>query len=115
MTSGVTIGARVRRINRIALFTALGIVAVVFILTSFALGLAALIDTSHVQAKVLAENASAALAFEDTNGANELLQSLRSSPEVRGAVLYDGSGRIFVAYRGKNYRRWEVLRSKRSR
>jgi two-component system sensor histidine kinase/response regulator len=99
----VTIGARVRRISRIALSMALGIVAVVFILSSFALGLAALIDTSHVQAKVLAENASAALAFEDTDAADALLQSLRNSPDVRGAALYGGSGRIFAAYRLKDY------------
>jgi two-component system sensor histidine kinase/response regulator len=94
----VTIGARVRRISRVALSMALGIVAVVFILSSFGLGLVALIDTSHVQATVLAENASAALAFQDTNAAAELLQSLRSSPDVRSATLYDSSGRIFVAY-----------------
>jgi signal transduction histidine kinase/CheY-like chemotaxis protein/HPt (histidine-containing phosphotransfer) domain-containing protein len=99
----VTIGARVRHISRIALSTALGIVAVVFIMSSFALGLAALIDTSHVQAKVLAENASAALAFEDTDAANALLQSLRSSPDVRAAALYGASDRVFVAYRGKDY------------
>jgi len=99
----VTIGARVRRISRIALSTALGIVAVVFILSSFALSLAALIDTSQVQARVLAENASAALAFEDREAANELLRSLRSSPDVRGAVLYGSSGEIFVAYRAKDY------------
>ena len=99
----VTIGARVRRISRIALATALGIVAVVFIMSSFALGLAALIDTSHVQAALLAENASAALAFEDTQAANELLRSLRSSPDVRGAALYGGTGQIFATYRGKDY------------
>jgi signal transduction histidine kinase/CheY-like chemotaxis protein/HPt (histidine-containing phosphotransfer) domain-containing protein len=103
VTARVTIGARVRHISRIALSTALGIVAVVFIMSSFGLGLAALIDTVHVQAKVLAENASAALAFEDTDAANELLQSLRSSPDVRGAVLYGGSGRIFVSYLRKGY------------
>jgi signal transduction histidine kinase/CheY-like chemotaxis protein/HPt (histidine-containing phosphotransfer) domain-containing protein len=98
----VTIGARVRRISRIALSTALGIMAVVFILSSFALGLAALIDTSRVQATVLAQNVTAALAFEDTDAAYELLQSLRSSPDVRGAALYDGEDRIFVSYYGKD-------------
>jgi signal transduction histidine kinase/CheY-like chemotaxis protein/HPt (histidine-containing phosphotransfer) domain-containing protein len=103
MMPRVTIGARIRRINRIALSTALGIVAMVFIMSSFALGLAALIDTSRVQVTVLAENASAALAFEDTDAANELLQSLRSSPDVRGATLYGPSDRIFVAYHGKDY------------
>ncbi len=103
MTARVTIGARVRRISRIALSTALGIVAVVFIMTSFGLSLAALIETAHVQAKVLAENASAALAFEDSDAANELLQALRSSPDVRGAALFASSGRLFVGYHAKDY------------
>jgi signal transduction histidine kinase/CheY-like chemotaxis protein/HPt (histidine-containing phosphotransfer) domain-containing protein len=98
----ITVGARVRRVNRVAFSMVLGIMAVVSILSSFALGLVALIDTSHVQAKVLAENASAALAFEDTDAANALLQSLRSSPDVRGAALYGGAGQIFVAYPSKD-------------
>jgi hypothetical protein len=44
-------------------------------------GLMALIDTSRVQAKLLAENATAVLAFDDAKVARELLQSLRNSPD----------------------------------
>jgi signal transduction histidine kinase/DNA-binding response OmpR family regulator len=98
-----TLGAQVRRISGIALGAALGIVAVVFIISSFVLGMMSLIDTTRVQARVLAENASAALAFDDTAAADDLLQSLRSSPDVRGAVLYRPTGEPFVAYRGKGY------------
>jgi signal transduction histidine kinase/DNA-binding response OmpR family regulator/HPt (histidine-containing phosphotransfer) domain-containing protein len=103
MKPPVTLGGRLRHINRIALGTALGIVAVVFIISAFALSLMALIDATRVQAKVLAENASAALAFEDTQAANELLQSLRSSPDIRGAVLFRNHGERFAAYLGKGY------------
>jgi FtsH-binding integral membrane protein len=47
---------RARRINRLALGAAVGIVAVFVVISGFALGLIALIDTSQSQAKVLAEN-----------------------------------------------------------
>ena len=103
MIARVTLGARVRRINRIALGAALGIVAVALIISGFALSLMALIDTTRVQAKVLAENASAALAFDDTKAADDLLQSLRSSPDIRGAILYRGEGQVFASYHGKGY------------
>jgi signal transduction histidine kinase/DNA-binding response OmpR family regulator len=99
----VTLGRRLRRINNIALGSALGTVAVVFIISSFVLGLLSLIDTAHVQVRLLAENASAALAFEDTEAAKELLQSLRSSPDVRAAMLYREPGGLFVAYQGNGY------------
>jgi signal transduction histidine kinase/DNA-binding response OmpR family regulator/HPt (histidine-containing phosphotransfer) domain-containing protein len=99
-TRQVALGARVQRINTIALVSALGLVAVVFIISSFVLGLLSLIDTSEVQARLLAENASAALAFEDPKAAKELLQSMRSSPDVRGAELYREPGGLFAAYQG---------------
>jgi two-component system, sensor histidine kinase and response regulator len=104
MRPRVKLGARLRRINRIALSTAVGIVAIAVVISSFALGLMALIDTSQVQAKVLAENTAAALAFEDAEAANELLQSLRNSPDIRGAILYRSDGRIFATYEGKGRR-----------
>jgi len=103
VTRRVTVGEQVRRISTIALGSAIGVVAVVFIISSFVLGLLSLIDTTRVQIRVLAENASAALAFEDTPAANELLRSLRNSPDVRGAVLYGDTGQVFAAYRSEGY------------
>jgi signal transduction histidine kinase/CheY-like chemotaxis protein/HPt (histidine-containing phosphotransfer) domain-containing protein len=101
MKPRVKLVARLRRINRIALSAAVGIVAVAVVISSFALGLMALIDTSQVQAKVLADNTAAALAFEDTEAANELLQSLRNSSDIRSALLLRSDGRIFATYEGK--------------
>ena len=51
---GVTIGARLRRTNRITLFAAIAIVAAIIIASSFTLGLFGLADTTRVQAKMLA-------------------------------------------------------------
>ena len=94
----VTLGAHLRRINRLALGTALGIVAVVVVISSFTLGLWALLDASRVQAKVLAENAAASLMFQDAKAAGEVLQSLRNSPDIQRAALYTHDGRLFAAF-----------------
>jgi signal transduction histidine kinase/DNA-binding response OmpR family regulator len=90
MIPQMTLGARLQRINRIALSAAIGIVAVVVIISSFALGLIAVIGTSHLQANVIAENAAAALAFGDA--------------DIRGALLYRGQKEIFASYQSKGYR-----------
>jgi len=95
----VTVGNRLRLVNRIALGAALGIVALAVMISSFGLGLAALIDTHRVQARALADNATAALAFGDTRAADELLQSLRHARDIRGATLYGGDGQVFTRYR----------------
>jgi signal transduction histidine kinase/CheY-like chemotaxis protein/HPt (histidine-containing phosphotransfer) domain-containing protein len=103
MTPRVTLGARLRRINLIALGAAVAIVAVFVVVSSLALGLVALIDTSRVQAKLLAENATAVLAFDDAKVAREMLQSLRNSPDVRNAVLYRSDGRVLATFQGDGY------------
>jgi len=103
VTQRVTLGERLRRINLIALSAAVFIVALVVVVCSLALGLTALIETSRVQAKVLAENAGAALAFDDAKVALELLHSLRSSPDVQDATLYRGDGRVLAAYQSEGH------------
>ena len=96
MKSTVTLGALLRRINRMALGAVVGIVAVIVMISSFSLGLLALIDASRVQSRVLAENAAAALAFGDAKAADELLQSLRNAPNILVAALYGKDGRTFA-------------------
>ena len=94
----LTLGARLARINRLALTTALAIVAIVVIVSSFATGLWLLVGANQGKAKVLAENASAALEFRDIVAAGELLKSLSRSQEVLGAAFYDKDTRIFAKY-----------------
>jgi signal transduction histidine kinase/DNA-binding response OmpR family regulator len=98
MTPTLTLERLLARINRVALVAAMGIVALVVTASSFSLGLWARIDASRVQARVLAENASAALAFGDAKAADELLASLRHAPDVLGATLVGGDGKAFAAY-----------------
>jgi signal transduction histidine kinase/CheY-like chemotaxis protein/HPt (histidine-containing phosphotransfer) domain-containing protein len=98
MSAPVRLGTQLRRINRIALTTAVGIVALFVVVSSFALSLITLIDTTQGQAKVLADNVAAALAFDDPTAAEDSLRSLRNSPQILGAILYRSDGREFARY-----------------
>ena len=93
------LSARLRRINRIALFGAVAVIALIVMVSNFAFGLSGLVSNSRVQANVLAANAGASLAFADDKAAAELLQSMRSAPNVQGADLYDKQGKLFAQYR----------------
>ncbi len=94
----VTLGARLGHISRITLGSAVAIVAVIIIASSFTLGLFGLVDATRVQAKMLAESAAAPLLFEDPAAAQELLQSLRNAPNARLGALYTRDGRFFATY-----------------
>ena len=94
----IKLGTRLQHINRVALVVAVSFVTVCIVISSFMLGLFALIDTSRVQAKVLADNTAAALVFQDVKSAGEMLQSLRNSPDVIDATLYGKDGGVFVGY-----------------
>ena len=93
-----TLGQRLRRVNRITLAAAVAIIALVIIVSNFAVGLADLVNTSRVQAKVLAENVGASLMFADGRSAHELLQSLHHVPHVHGAAIYGKDSKRFARY-----------------
>ncbi len=93
------LGDRLRQINQVTLGFALALVAVIVIISSFAVNLHALVGSSQAKARVLAENAGASLMFHDDRAARDLLQSLRSSPDVHAAVIYDKDRTPFARYR----------------
>ncbi len=93
-----TLGTRLRRINRLTLALAVSIIAVIFVASSFTLGVLGLIDASRVQARLLSENAAAALMFRDRQAARENLQTLRHLPQIHVAALYDADRRLVATY-----------------
>ena len=105
----ITLAGRLRHVNRITLGAALAIVAVTVVASSFVLGLYSLIDSTRLQARVLAENAGASLMFQDAKSAQELLQPLRNLPQVHDAVLYTPSGRIFARYAPQGHGAHEMM------
>ena len=95
---GTPLVAQLRRINRTTLGAVVAIIAVLIVTSSFTLGLFALVDTSRLQAKVLAESAAAALMFQDAKAAEELMQSLRNLPQVDDASLYTPQREMFAHF-----------------
>jgi len=91
----VNLITRLQQINQMALGAALSLVALVVLVGSFLLNLHSLVVDHQSSAKVLAENIGAALVFDDRIAARELLLSMRHSPTVGFAAVYDHSGRIF--------------------
>ncbi|HLX72880.1 MAG TPA: PAS domain S-box protein [Verrucomicrobiae bacterium] len=56
------------------------------------------VRTLTALSQATAENSTAALAFGDQADASRTLASLRLEPQVVGAALYDGNGKLFARY-----------------
>jgi uncharacterized membrane protein affecting hemolysin expression len=46
-------------------------------------------------ARLVANNSTAVLAFDDKRGAEEILSALKDEPHVAAAALYDADGNLF--------------------
>jgi uncharacterized membrane protein affecting hemolysin expression len=98
---------RLRRINQVTLGIALAFVAFIVIASSFAINLHSMVGDSRAKAMVLADNASATLMFHYEREAQELLKSLKHSPDVNAAAIYDQNRHLFAHYLDKTH---DVLR-----
>lgn len=58
----------------------------------------AMVQNLVTQARTIAVNSQAALAFRNEDDAGSVLESLRSEPHVVAAAIYDAQGGIFVKY-----------------
>lgn len=100
---GRHLGWLLLRINLQALGLAMAVVAVIVIVSSAIININDTIDDHRINAAVLADNVSASLLFDDAGSAEELLQSLRSSPVVHAAAVYREDGEIFADYVREGY------------
>jgi two-component system sensor histidine kinase/response regulator len=62
----------------------------------------AFLDSKTALVRVIGENVSASLIFNDPQSARETLNSFGRDPEIISAYVYDGRGRIFSVYRSDN-------------
>jgi hypothetical protein len=83
----ISLGDLLRRTNRSAVTVATGIVFAAALSSSFAIGMMGLVETAHVQARLLAENSTPAILSGDKRAAQKLLGSLRHWPQVHRAQL----------------------------
>jgi two-component system sensor histidine kinase/response regulator len=59
----------------------------------------AFLDSKTALVRVIGENVSASLIFNDPQSARETLNSFGRDPEIISAYVYDGRGRVFSVYR----------------
>ncbi len=89
------------KLTLIALLTSalvLTLVALVFIVNVYVTMRASLLHSGMTMAKVLASNATAAVAFQDADTANEILSAFRAEPSIVSARILTGKGKTFAVY-----------------
>lgn len=59
-----------------------------------------MLRSSQTLGQVIATNATAALAFENEDDAQEILSALKAEPQIVAAALYDQAGTLFAIYPG---------------
>lgn len=99
----VTLRNKLQQINLATQGTAMLLVAGLITLTSFVISFYSLIETSQSTAKILAENATSTLMFQDTQSAQTLLQSLSNSREIQAAAIYTEDRTPFAHYSIRNH------------
>lgn len=98
MKYSISVGDLLKRISHTAVAVAVGIVFLATVTSSFTTGLMRLVETAHVQARVLAEDAIPFIHTSNRQAAHELLGSLRHWPQVYAAQLIGSDQRVFARY-----------------
>ena len=78
--------------------TVIFLASLMLLLTQFYFFNVSLLENTRSRAAMVSENVSAALMFSDRKSSQEILSSLRSTPEVEIAAIYDQQGHLFVSY-----------------
>ena len=100
--TNVTLRTKLQQISFATQGTAMLLVATLVILSSFFISYYSLLQTSQSTAKLLAENAVATLMFQDKTTAETLLHSLKNTPEIQAAVIFNEEKKQFVQYSVEN-------------
>ena len=77
----------------------LGVASLMLILFQFIALRTALVEDLQVQARIVGNNSSAALLFDDRKAGDEILAGLALSPSVRNAGIYGPDGKLLALYR----------------
>ncbi|MEO5368322.1 MAG: ATP-binding protein, partial [Magnetococcus sp. WYHC-3] len=96
--SQLTLAGKLRRLVVLTTGMALTVFALALMAMQAVQGYYQLLDRTTVLIHVIAENASAALMFEDANNARRVLESLHTESRILEAALEDGQGRLLAHY-----------------
>jgi signal transduction histidine kinase/CheY-like chemotaxis protein/HPt (histidine-containing phosphotransfer) domain-containing protein len=94
----IPLGQRLARINQRILASVLAIFALIVIVSSFVIGILALLESTQSRAAILAENLSASLLFSNADDAGELLKSLGHAGDVKLAAVYNERQQLFAQH-----------------
>ncbi|MBI5196613.1 MAG: EAL domain-containing protein [Nitrospirae bacterium] len=64
-----------------------------------------LVENITAQAKIIGNNSTAALTFNDQNAAEETLSALKSVPDIDFALIYAKDGSVFAKYKRKDVKK----------
>lgn len=94
----LTLHDRLQQISFATQSTAILLVAILIIASSYIISYFSLIQSNQATAGLLADNAVAALMFQDANTAQTLLQSLNNIQDISAAAIYTVDNAKFVQY-----------------
>lgn len=98
---GHSIKTRLVMINLMALASALLLVLVIMMGYEYFAARGELLQDMETAASIIQENSAPAMAFSDVQAAQDVLASLRASPNVTQAVLLLPDGNMFASYRSE--------------
>jgi len=99
---GPRLGKRLTRAVFIATGVALLVAGLIFDVFVYFSQRNALIDEVTVQARILAENSSAAILFDDRQSASQTLAGLQASTAILHAQVIGPDGRVLASFRPEN-------------
>jgi len=93
-----TINAKLTLLTAVAAGVALSLSCIAFFVNNVQMIRAAKVRELTTLATILGDNTTAAVEFNNTKTATELLASLRKQPAIEFACLYDAHGKLFATY-----------------
>jgi PAS domain S-box-containing protein len=93
-----SIRRKVMTVIMLASITVLLVTVAAFMIYDWVTFRQTMVDNLATQARIIAANSTAALAYENENDASNLLASLRIEPHITAAALYDVNGKLFASY-----------------
>ena len=95
---GFSIQNKLLIINLTVTTTALLFAVIMAVYSEYSNNRNAALESLLVQAKMVANNTTAALVFDDPDGARDILQAFAESKNVQVAVIYDNDNRVLASY-----------------
>jgi PAS domain S-box-containing protein len=98
LTANNSIKRKVMRVIMLASIAVLLVAAMAFMIFDLVTFRQTMVQNLRTQARMIAENSSAALAFKNESDATNVLASLKSEPHITAAAFYDSQGKVFAKY-----------------